>query len=331
MSAVPVPRPHARPGAPGDRPAWSRDPRIVAVSSAWCGSTLAATTRPSRSPPPPGRRNGEAGGSPQTGLVPLTWCFQRFGRGNLFLLSCSPCCREVGAARADEFLLDIAADPGRRVLLVKNPPRKPRRAKPGRPTALQENIGRWQSTTSPPARHDAWRHQSIRSRPVRSRSDKAHERPRAAVPSLAGRRLQRPGPSPAPSGSDDLAAPTIQHHGQIQKAGRRRHMDDVGDPELVRTGRSEIPIHQVRCWPGILVMPRRCRTAMAMACTNHSSLTHQPRDPLAAVLLASGLQIRMHPRCPVRLTRGRVHGPNPFPQHLVGDGMGRGRTAAQAS
>ena len=34
--------------------------------------------------------------------------------------------------------------------------------------------------------------------------------------------------------TDDLAAPRVQHHGEIQEPARCRHIGDVGDPELVR-------------------------------------------------------------------------------------------------
>ena len=127
--------------------------------------------------------------------------------------------------------------------------------------------------------------------------------------------------------ADDLAAPCVQHHGQIQEARCRRHIGNVSDPKLVRPRRSEVAVNQVWRWPGVLVAPRGRWAAMAMAGPNQSGLPHQPRDWLAAMPLALGPQISMHPRCPIGLTRRRVHGSDPFQQRLVGDGMGRGWAA----
>ena len=101
--------------------------------------------------------------------------------------------------------------------------------------------------------------------------------------------------------ADDLAAPGIQHHGKVEEACRRRHVGDVGDPELVRPGRGELAIHQVRRRPGVLVTPGRHRAAVPMAGANQASLPHQPRNPFAAVLLAIPLQLGVDTRCPIDL------------------------------
>src|SRR5207248_3141589 len=47
----------------------------------------------------------------------------------------------------------------------------------------------------------------------------------------------------------DLAAPDIENNCKIKKAGPRRHVRDVGDPERVRLVGHEVPIDQVRGRP----------------------------------------------------------------------------------
>ena len=65
---------------------------------------------------------------------------------------------------------------------------------------------------------------------------------------------------------------------------------------------------------------------MPAADTNPPSLPHQPRDTLAAMLLATRLQISMNARCPIGLSRGHVDGPDPFQQSRVGNSVSQRRT-----
>ena len=55
--------------------------------------------------------------------------------------------------------------------------------------------------------------------------------------------------------ADDLAAPGLQNHCEIEKTARRRQEGDVGNPELVRPESSEIAVYQVRRRSGLLVPP----------------------------------------------------------------------------
>ena len=99
--------------------------------------------------------------------------------------------------------------------------------------------------------------------------------------------------------ADDLAAPGVHHHGQIREPARRRHMGDVGDPDLVRPRRRQVAVDQIRRWPGVLVTPRDHKATVPVAGAHQSGLAHQPRDPLAAMPPALCPQIGMHPRCPM--------------------------------
>jgi hypothetical protein len=46
--------------------------------------------------------------------------------------------------------------------------------------------------------------------------------------------------------ADDAAAEGIEHHGEVQEARPRRHVGDVGHPELVGGGRGEVALHEIR-------------------------------------------------------------------------------------
>jgi len=98
-----------------------------------------------------------------------------------------------------------------------------------------------------------------------------------------------------------LAAPSIQHDGEIPQSRRRRHVGDVRHPKLVGAGRREIPVHQVRGGRGIVVASGGDGAAMAVAGAHQPGLAHQPRDPFAAIPLATVAQIGVHPRCAVGL------------------------------
>src|SRR3712207_6932090 len=88
--------------------------------------------------------------------------------------------------------------------------------------------------------------------------------------------------------ADDLAAPDVEHHGEVEEAGRRRNERDVGDPQLVRAAGGEVAVHQVRCRPAVLVTPRRHRPAAAVAGADQPGAAHQPCYALAAVPFAPG-------------------------------------------
>jgi hypothetical protein len=51
--------------------------------------------------------------------------------------------------------------------------------------------------------------------------------------------------------ADDLAAPGVEHDGEIEKPRHCRHISDVGDPHLVRSGSVEVAQHLRRETQGV--------------------------------------------------------------------------------
>ena len=122
----------------------------------------------------------------------------------------------------------------------------------------------------------------------------------------------------------DLAAPRVEHDGEIEKARRCGHVGDVGHPQLVGCGGGEVAIDKVGRGPCFHIASRRDRTAFPVACADQTRLAHPARDALAPMLLSVRLQLRVDAPCPVRVPRGGVHGPRPLQQRHVRDGV-RGR------
>ena len=125
--------------------------------------------------------------------------------------------------------------------------------------------------------------------------------------------------------ADDLAAPGVEHDGQVEEPDRGWHIRDVGDPQPVRAIRGEVAIDQVRCRTALFVTTGCDRTAMAMAGAGQPRSPHQASDPLAAVLLAAGPQFSVHSRCTVGLARPRMDALHAREQHRVGLGTHRRR------
>src|SRR5262249_53933272 len=84
-------------------------------------------------------------------------------------------------------------------------------------------------------------------------------------------RLHRP--------AHDASTPGIENDGQIQKARPGRHIGDVGNPQLVRPGRGELPIHEIGSGPRRLLAHSRA-TRFATTHALHTGVAHQPGDPL---------------------------------------------------
>ena len=122
--------------------------------------------------------------------------------------------------------------------------------------------------------------------------------------------------------ADDLAAPSVEHDGEIEEPRHRRHISDVGNPELVRSGGAEVAVDQVGRRPVVLVPPGCCRAAVPMAGAHQARLTHQTSDPLAAVPLSAPTQIGMDARRPVGLPRTGMHRLDALQQGRVGRGVG---------
>src|SRR5271169_3653935 len=110
--------------------------------------------------------------------------------------------------------------------------------------------------------------------------------------------------------ADDLAAPGVEHDGQIEKSCCCRHIGDIGDPQLVWSGRAEVAVDQVGRGPGVLVSPGCDRATVAMAGAYQPGLAHQAGDPFSAVPLAAPTQISMDARRSIGLARTGTDGPD---------------------
>jgi hypothetical protein len=107
--------------------------------------------------------------------------------------------------------------------------------------------------------------------------------------------------------ADDAPTPRVDHDGQVQKPSVRRHVGDVGDPELVRTGGSEVAIDEVRGRPTVEVAPRGLRASLSPADADNPSLPHEPADASNADLHLVFLdKVAMNARCSVRTSRARM-------------------------
>jgi hypothetical protein len=84
-----------------------------------------------------------------------------------------------------------------------------------------------------------------------------------------GAQMRRHGPA------DHAPAPSVEDHGQVQEAGPRRDVGDVGDPELVGAWRAEVAVDQIGSGSCVSIASGRLR-ALAAA---HSGQAHGPHEP----------------------------------------------------
>src|SRR6516164_10246219 len=99
----------------------------------------------------------------------------------------------------------------------------------------------------------------------------------------------------SPSPADDPAAERIEYDSEIQEAGCRRDIRDVGNPKLVRAVGGEITVHQVRRRARVAIPPRG-DDAAAAADAGNPCRPHQPGNPLLADCPTFGTQLGMNSR-----------------------------------
>ncbi len=85
-------------------------------------------------------------------------------------------------------------------------------------------------------------------------------------------------------------APGIHHDRQVEEPGRGRDEGDVSHPEPIRSLGREVPVHEVRGWPGPAVRAGRDRTTTPVAGANKAGTAHQASDAFAAMPLAQRTQ-----------------------------------------
>ncbi len=125
--------------------------------------------------------------------------------------------------------------------------------------------------------------------------------------------------------ADDLAAPCIHEHGEIEEAAYRRYEGEVGDPKLVWPRRREVAIDEVGRRMCVVVPPRHPYPATAPAGTNQSGRPLQPRDAFVYVALPAGAQFSMHLRRGLGFALAGVQSPHPLQRRRIGERMRRRR------
>jgi hypothetical protein len=106
----------------------------------------------------------------------------------------------------------------------------------------------------------------------------------------------------------DLAAEGIEYDGEIQEPHARRNVGDIGNPQPVRAGCRKVAADQVGGWSCLFVASRGRGAATAMAGTNQPCLTHQARNPLAAMGSTACPQFGMNARCAIGLAGAGMYG-----------------------
>ena len=128
--------------------------------------------------------------------------------------------------------------------------------------------------------------------------------------------------------ADDLAAPGVQHHSEIQKPGRVGDKPDVRDREPVWPRRREVAIHKVGRGPDRFVAAGRCNPAAAATGARQARAAPQACDAVTSAPLASGPTFRGHAGCTVRLPRLKAEGSHPLQEPSVGNRAGGGGAGA---
>ena len=123
--------------------------------------------------------------------------------------------------------------------------------------------------------------------------------------------------------ADDAPAKRIECDRQIEKAGPRWNVRDIGHPQHVRALRGEVALDQVGRLSRAVANGRGDELAAADA--GNTSLAHQTRDALLADVEAIGLELGMDARRPVRAFGGRVDRANALDQHCIVLGAPRPR------
>ena len=107
----------------------------------------------------------------------------------------------------------------------------------------------------------------------------------------------------------DASAENIEHHGEREKARRRRHECDVGDPDLIRRGRTEVAVDEIPCQGRLRYGPTRPHWSTTLGDAEAAIRAHQARDPLLTDPIAGLPQILEDARRPVRSVRALVRSP----------------------
>ena len=127
--------------------------------------------------------------------------------------------------------------------------------------------------------------------------------------------------------ADDAPAPRIQDDRQVEKPRPGRNVRDVGDPELIRAGRREVPRDEIRSGRAVRIATRSDRSLPATH-ARQAGRTHQTRDALAADGDPVDDEVLVNARDAVRPARPRVERPNASEQGRIGGRACGGRPRA---
>lgn len=95
---------------------------------------------------------------------------------------------------------------------------------------------------------------------------------------------------PACPPTDNAACKGIDDEGHVDEALPGRHVGEIGEPQHVRRGSKELPVHAVkRAWSGLVADRRADRLATDDALNPHCP--HKPSDGAAGDVEALSLQL----------------------------------------
>jgi len=123
--------------------------------------------------------------------------------------------------------------------------------------------------------------------------------------------------------ADDQPAENVCDTGQVEPALDGGHVGDVGDPQLVRAGRGELAVDQVRGRLGLGVLLGDRERPLAPVTPDDLGFAHQPGDPLLADPDPGVGELGVDARRAVDLAVVIEGIADLLGQHLIGDGPGR--------
>ena len=120
----------------------------------------------------------------------------------------------------------------------------------------------------------------------------------------------------------DPAREAVQHAGEVQHTLASRDLFHVRAPQLVRSGRLEVALDEIR--PDLHPVDAECAVGVAAALGRHVGALdalhpHQPLDPLVVDLMALTAQLGVHATGPVGPVTLRVHTTDLLDQRRVGE------------
>jgi hypothetical protein len=118
--------------------------------------------------------------------------------------------------------------------------------------------------------------------------------------------------------ANDAAAEDVEHDGEIEEAGPRWNVGDIGHPQAVGRLSDEVALDEIGCRARIPIADRGRNEAPAMH-AEESVLVHEPSDALSPNADSMTPQLCMDARPPVGIVRHRVDAEDHAREFVVGD------------